>query len=190
LWVPDPQGRSEAEDTCDVVHTRCRTTKRAKCRLPARFDTVLVNVSADDGPGNRHGVDGENSVLLNFSSKMTLRKGYRVAQVKVVFKLPPSDARFKSLSSEHLAYIEWFSPFRPSPEPHHGLYQVSRSTQCMNREAAVIEVSRICQSVQLFPCFSRNWRVDWTPDNVLERCDTFLVNSLQNRKSYLTFNEI
>jgi hypothetical protein len=60
LWAPDPQGRSEVEDTCDVVHARCHTTTRAKRQLPARFDTVLVNVSAEDGPGNRCGINGEN----------------------------------------------------------------------------------------------------------------------------------
>ena len=60
LWAPDPQGRSEAGDTYDVVHARCHTTTRAKRRLPARFDTVLVNTSTGDGPGNRCGVNGKN----------------------------------------------------------------------------------------------------------------------------------
>ena len=65
LWTPDPQGCSEVEDTCDVVHARCRTTTRAKHQLPARFDIVLVNVSTEDGPGNRCGVRGENPSTMN-----------------------------------------------------------------------------------------------------------------------------
>ena len=112
--------------------------------------------------------------------------GYCVAQVKVVFKIPQSDTHFQSLHSKHLTYVEWFSPFRRAPEPHHGLYQISQSTQHVHREVTVIEISRICQSVQLFPCFSGSWRLNWTSDNVLEKCDTFFVNSLQTQQLYLT----
>ena len=61
LWTRDPQGRPEADDTCDVVHTRCHTTTRTKRRLPARFDTVLVDVSAESGNGDRCGANGEDS---------------------------------------------------------------------------------------------------------------------------------
>ena len=61
LWVPDPQGRSEVADTCDVVHTHCCTITRAKRRLSTRFDTVLISVSAEGGPGNHCGANGENS---------------------------------------------------------------------------------------------------------------------------------
>jgi hypothetical protein len=114
---------------------------------------------------------------------------FRVAQVRVVFKLPKlPDPRFKSLQSKHLAYIEWFSPFQALPEPHHGFYKVTRNPQVERRQGEVIEVSRILQSIQLFPCFSGSWRVDWDSDNVLERCDTFFVNSLQNRQTYLTMS--
>jgi hypothetical protein len=66
LWARDSQGRSEADDTHDVVHARCDTTTKAKRRLPARFDTVLVDVSAEDAPGNSCGVNGENSSVAFF----------------------------------------------------------------------------------------------------------------------------
>lgn len=113
----------------------------------------------------------------------------RVAQVRVVFRLPdPPDPRFQSLQSKHLAYVEWFSPFRALPEPHHGFYKLTRDPQLEHRQGEVIEVSRIRQSIQLFPCFSGSWRVSWNSDNVLERCDTFFVNSLQNRQTYLTMS--
>jgi len=61
LWAQDPQGRPEADDTHDVVHARCHTTTRAKHLLPARFDTVLVDVPGDGGPSDRRGVNGETS---------------------------------------------------------------------------------------------------------------------------------
>lgn len=115
------------------------------------------------------------------------KPGYRLAQVRVVFKLPTSvHSRFETLQAKHLAYIEWFSPFTRSPEPHHGLHKVSRVLPRGLRESEIIEVSRIRQSIHLFPCFGGTWRSSWAPETVLDRCDTYLVNSFQNRQSYLT----
>ena len=110
-----------------------------------------------------------------------------IAQVRVIFQLPDlANLRFQSLRSKHLAYIKWFSPFQTLPEPHHSLFKLTCNPQPEHQHSAVIEVSSIHQSVQLFPCFSGPWRVAWTLDNVLEKCDTFFVNSLQNRHMYLT----
>ena len=129
------------------------------------------------------------SLSFSFSGDFTqwLKIGYQIGQVRVVFKLPPSASnRFEALQSKHLAYVEWFSPFSQSPEPHHGLHKVSRALPSGRRKSAIVEVSRIHQSIHLFPCFGGPWRSNWNPDNVLESCDTFLVNSFQNRQSYLT----
>lgn len=112
--------------------------------------------------------------------------GSRIARVRVIFQLPSlSDPRLQSLQSKHLAYIEWLSPFQTLAEPHHGLYKVTRPE---HQHSAVIEVSAIRQSIHLFPYFKGDWRVDWTSANVLEKCDTFFVNSLQNRQTYLTMS--
>ena len=35
------------------------------------------------------------------------------------------------------------------------------------------------QSVQLFPCFSGSWRADWTHNSILEKYNTFFINTLQ-----------
>jgi hypothetical protein len=58
LWIQDPQGCAETEDTLDVVHARCMTTTRRGRTLPARFDTVLVDVSSSSGQGDRCGIEG------------------------------------------------------------------------------------------------------------------------------------
>jgi hypothetical protein len=130
-------------------------------------------------------------VCLSFGSNgdftQWLNLGYRIGQVRVVFKLPHSAYnRFESLWSKNLAYVEWFSPFAHSPEPLHGLHKVSRPLPSALRKSAVVEVSRIHQSIHLFPCFGGPWRSNWNPDTVLESCDMYLVNSFQNRQSYLT----
>ena len=58
LWIQDPQGCTETEDTLDVIHARCATTTRTKRTLPVRFDTVLVDISSGSDSGDRCGVEG------------------------------------------------------------------------------------------------------------------------------------
>ncbi|KAG0693151.1 hypothetical protein DFH29DRAFT_992427 [Suillus ampliporus] len=60
-------------------------------------------------------------------------EGVRVAQVRVIFTLPRQFGTY----SRALAYIEWFTPFRDSPDPSSGLHQVSRSTRRLHRNAAL-----------------------------------------------------
>lgn len=50
FWNEDPQGRSEASDTFDVAHVRPRK-KGTNGWIPARFDTVLVDLSAENFAG-------------------------------------------------------------------------------------------------------------------------------------------
>lgn len=187
LWIPDPQGCTESEDTLDVVHARCATTTRTGRKLSARFDTALVNISSGSGEDDSCGIEGGFRFQVQWTFTHGRELDYRIAQVRVVFKLPPSaHRRFETLQSKHLAYVEWFSPFPRSPEPLHGLYKVSRELSDGLRKSAIIEVSSILQSIHLFPCFSGPWRSSWNSDTILESCDTYLVNSFQNRQSYLT----
>ena len=126
-------------------------------------------------------------VCLSFhSSNGNFTQCHHIGQVRVIFKLPSTSNHFETLQSKHLAYVEWFSPFTHSPEPLHGLHKVSRALSSKHRKSAIVEVSRIRQSIHLFPCFGGPWRSNWNPDNVLESCDTYLVNSFQNGQSYLT----
>lgn len=58
LWIQDPQGCAGVEDTLDVVHARCMTTTRTGRKLPARFDTVLVDIPTGSSEDDRCGVEG------------------------------------------------------------------------------------------------------------------------------------
>lgn len=115
-----------------------------------------------------------------------------MAQVRAVFRLSPAaSAQLFSAdvsTPKHLAYVEWFSEFSDTPDPHHGMYKIKRSMINNNtkRLSSVIEVSSIRRSVHLFPQFGRLAPREWTSDNVLDLCSTFYVNSFTDRHTYIT----
>jgi hypothetical protein len=100
----------------------------------------------------------------------------RLAQIRVVFKLPSHYGNFP----HPLAYIEWFRPLR-APEPATGLYRLARSTRNQRRFGAVISVQDIFQAGHLMPRFGAG-KVDasWLSGDVLERADEFYVNPYIN----------
>ncbi|KAI0039140.1 hypothetical protein FA95DRAFT_1504590 [Auriscalpium vulgare] len=118
--------------------------------------------------------------------------GYRIAQVRVVFTLAAKAhaAAFPTNYNgpQHLAYIEWFTPFPAAAEPDHLMYKVLRSyrTGTRHRAFAVIPVDNIRRSVHLFPAFGAVAPRHWTSANVLERCDRFYVSSFLDRHNYIT----
>lgn len=110
-------------------------------------------------------------------------KGLRVAQVRVIFKLPSQYG-----SNDHLlAYVEWFRPLR-ARDAVSGMFKLKRSTLHHARHAEIISVDRIWQACHLLPKFGTG-KVEpsWTHQNVLEKADDFYFNHYANL--YL-FNEM
>jgi len=150
----------------DVVHVRPEQNDSRGRIIPGRFDTALVN-------GN---------------------KGRRIAQVRVVFEIPRNkiDDVFPMLDAatrppRFLAYVEWFSPIPATPDPKHLMYKVSRSNQGGRRSASIITVDSIASSVHLLPRFGPVVPRDWNTFTVLEKCQTFYINTFTNMRSYTTF---
>ncbi|PSR75312.1 hypothetical protein PHLCEN_2v9175 [Hermanssonia centrifuga] len=156
-----------ASDDYDVLHvTPSRLDKRGR-EIPGRFDTALVN----DGTGGSLGI-----------------KGYRIAQIRVIFTLPPREIPhlFPSGNApQYLAYVEWFSAFG-QPEPNHNMYKVTRSIRNGVREASVIPLTTVHRSAHLYPSFGRSVPEEWTSSNVLDRCSKFFVSSFTDRHVYGT----
>ena len=118
--------------------------------------------------------------------------GLRVGQVRVVFQLPAKTVRalFPDPANpppQHLAYVEWFTPFGRTPQPHHLLYRVKRSVLPNGYPvASVVSLRNVRRSVQLFPSFGQTAPREYTPENVLDLCPAFFVNSFTDRHSYHT----
>jgi hypothetical protein len=115
----------------------------------------------------------------------------RVAQVRVVFSINKG-SRWHLFQDqpgppEHLAYIEWFTPFRAEPESNSKMYKVARSLHQASRLASIIPVSAIEQSIHLVPLPGGSIPREWSCHTVLERCDNFLVNPFTDRRTYTLF---
>jgi hypothetical protein len=113
--------------------------------------------------------------------------GQRVAQLRVVFQIPTmaiSELFTQSAPPTHFAYVEWFSPFPPEPEPNHLMYRVSRSYRANRRLAAVVPITAIKRSAHLFPQFGPTVPRHWHASTVLEQCHTFYVNPFSDRAFY------
>ncbi|KAF8141007.1 hypothetical protein K438DRAFT_1636525, partial [Mycena galopus ATCC 62051] len=74
-------------------------------------------------------------------------EGLRVAQIKVIFKIP---AYYPYKTTTPLAYIEWFTPLR-TPDPVDGYYHLSRSTRQQQPYAEIVAVDRIVRDTMLIP---------------------------------------
>ncbi|KAH9857831.1 hypothetical protein C2E23DRAFT_720065 [Lenzites betulinus] len=173
IWIDEPDGLLAIPQVGDLIHVRPSRQDRHGTTVPARFDTVLVNVG---------------------TSSMRDIHRFRVAQVRVVFKIPKTDLptlfprNAGATYPEHLAYVEWFTPFTPDPHPDHGLYKVSRSMRRGARLASIIPVEDIVRSCHLIPDFGAVAPREWTSSTVLEQCSSFYVNSFADRNTYKLLN--
>lgn len=92
---------------------------------------------------------------------------------------------------EILAYVEWFSPFRPAPEAHHKLFKVTRPLTQNNRcLASVVPINNIVQSIHLLPLVSGAIPREWTSNTIYDECSLFLVNSFSDIRTYCLFTEL
>ncbi|KAJ7147090.1 hypothetical protein C8R43DRAFT_1196388 [Mycena crocata] len=103
---------------------------RRKAAEPAHLDFALVRT-------------GEHNVF----TVGTALQGLRVAQVKVIFKLP---SHYPVKSDVPLAYIEWFTPLR-TPDKLDGYYHLTRSSRRQGPYAEIVTADRIVRSVMLIP---------------------------------------
>lgn len=109
--------------------------------------------------------------------------------MRVVFSLPEKGRHLMFSTDvaipQHLAYVEWYTPFSDAPERHHLLYKIS---PLRDKEGghicSVIPLENIRRSVHLFPKFGSSVPQAWTSSSILDVCRTFYVNSFTDRHLY------
>ncbi|KAG2052203.1 hypothetical protein BDR06DRAFT_1057757 [Suillus hirtellus] len=119
---------------------------------PAQFDMALIA----DRPRSSH---------------LHTLEGVRVAQVRAIFTLPHQFGTY----SRALAYVEWFTPFKP-PDPSSRMRQVSRSTRQLRRNAAVIHVDEIVRPCHLIPRMGQSVDLRLRSGNAYEVANDFYFN--------------
>lgn len=116
--------------------------------------------------------------------------GFCVGQVRCIFSLPPAAVKMlfpAGFPHQHLAYIEWFTPFSRAPiDQNTKLFKISRLISNGERRVSVVPVSLILSSVHLFPKFGPQAPVSWSSSNVLENASLFYVNMFSDRFLYST----
>ena len=122
--------------------------------VPIR-DTIYA-VKAEPGKvtssGIKHATHGQFSTVLVRKHPPANGKGpldgLRVAQVQLIFNLPPEFG-----SALHpLAYIHWYTPFQTFNEDLK-MFQITRSTRNHQQQASIIPVTQIVHSCHLIPNF-------------------------------------
>ena len=174
-------GNLNESEIADVVHIRPEQKDSHGRIIPARFDTVLVETSK-----------GQLDLVI-FILVTDSYSGRRIAQVRVVFQIPSRvvDMVFPLLDNpppNHLAYVEWFSPIPPRPDPKHLMYRLSRLVRNGRRSVSIISVDSIICSVHLLPRFGGlSTPPEWNHFTVLEQCQSFYINPFTDMYRYLTF---
>lgn len=116
-----------------------------------------------------------------------------MARLKIIFSLPvfvnrdgfPEPAPI-DWPTHPLAYVTWFTRFRSSPENDTGMYRIEPAKDSKGQpQGKIIPLTDIRQSCMLTPS-KATWDPAWTRDNVLDKCDSFLVNNMQTKYSYQT----
>ncbi|THH20297.1 hypothetical protein EUX98_g8611 [Antrodiella citrinella] len=125
FWLGDAKNHRLSSNEYDVIHaTPARKDKRDR-PIDGQFDTVIIT----DGQGAYSGV-----------------AGYRVAQVRVIFTLPPRAAPLFATAHQpppkFLAYVEWFTAFT-EPDVNHRLYKIKRVVRNGDRLASIIPLRSV-----------------------------------------------
>jgi hypothetical protein len=111
--------------------------------------------------------------------------GYRVAQVRSIFKIMCRNTDHP-LHNKPLAYVQWFSPPDTVAEAEIKMYLVQRSRSRLTsaRLGSVISHASISRFVQLIPYFGSNIDRTLTADNSMEKAKLFWVNSFADKEIY------
>ena len=123
--------------------------------------------------------------------------GTRAGRLRIIFRLPsripdPTTGIACDAPSAWpkypLAYVEWYTTFTPTANNVDGMYRVSPAKDAHGRQqGSVIPLTDIRQSCMLSPNYGNaSPPAHWTSSNVLDECQSFLVNNFQSKYAFQT----
>ena len=161
------------------------TSRGLQDAVPAYFDTVLLT---SDGtiPREIESIkDKSKSFLHAIPSTMShCCLDLRVVQVRAIFKTHKNLAIYP----HPLAYVEYFTNFKPHADPSSGFFEVSRiaSSVTNKRQSAVIPLDTIYRGCHLLPKFGRSINSQWNSANILDVCKNFYLNDMIDQPLFQT----
>ncbi|KZS87558.1 hypothetical protein SISNIDRAFT_419416, partial [Sistotremastrum niveocremeum HHB9708] len=159
-----------AKDIVDVANaTPCKPATSRSAEVPARYDSVLVDV--DDVGEDAFGV-----------------ALYRVAIIKLIFSIPTAARQHPSSSVRvpdpgELAYVEWLDIAKSKHEPS-GMFAVTRARRNIRHE--VILLSRVRRTCHLIPQFGDDTPRGMNYKTVLLKQNSFWLNNYIDNLSFQT----
>ncbi|KAJ7248068.1 hypothetical protein C8J57DRAFT_1522619 [Mycena rebaudengoi] len=102
--------------------------KYATTHLP---DVIVDSIHVKPASKNSqsHLVPGRFDTVLGLGRTQVLTVWYWVGQVRTIFSFPktaiPKIFNPGTAVPQHLAYVEWFTAFKATPEPNHLMYKIS-----------------------------------------------------------------
>ncbi|KAG2137633.1 uncharacterized protein EDB93DRAFT_1322465 [Suillus bovinus] len=181
--VPGPQDRFDTfRQVVVILPPDPRVSELPKClRVRATPEVLPSSSGRKPGSPNRFDMALVSSDGVQASKALlTLNAAVRVAQVRVLFRLP----RQFGVYLRPLAYVEWFTPFR-EPDESSGLRLISRSTRHLRRNSAVIHVDEIIRPCHLIPKMGQLVNPTWTSANVYELASEFYLNPFIDLETFL-----
>ncbi|KAF8267616.1 hypothetical protein EI94DRAFT_1771828 [Lactarius quietus] len=153
--------------TANSVHVKPARHDRCKQLIPGCFDTALIN----DGTGMEQGI-----------------KGYHIGHIRVVFSIP---TRYHNhlfdpavVVLPHLAYVQWYLRLT-EPDPNHGMFKICPQKDSKdNWICSIVPLPNIQWSTHLIPRFGPVASAVWTSSNVLDRCNSFYLNTYSDRQMF------
>ena len=111
--------------------------------------------------------------------------------IQVVFSIPEKARNIifnsRVAISQHLVYVEWYTPFSNPSNHNHLLYKVSPlQDEVGGHLYSVIPLASIQHSVYLFLRLGPSAPQKWTSSNALNLCSSFYVNTFTDSHLYRT----
>ncbi|KAJ7330270.1 hypothetical protein DFH08DRAFT_916532 [Mycena albidolilacea] len=163
--------------------------EREAISLDVPFNSVPVFQRVKFSTSDPYACDGPTDSIvdsIHVQLRKTLKNGDHIPARFDTALINTDNFPTNIVPPKYLAYVEWFSSFKPQPERHHLMYKVAQTVKNGDRLASIIAVNNIRRSIHLLPKFGPVAPPDLKSHNVLDKCPVFFANPWTDRHIYAT----